>query len=754
MASREKVRILHLTASEFIGGPEKQILYHAADLNSPECEMIVGSFRNGKKTPDVVRRAQEMGLRTLELPPGRFDFRTVSALSKFLRDENVTLLCTHTYKANVTGYIAAPLAHCPQIGFVRGWLAENWKVRQYEKLDRFVLARMNWVACVSKPQADFLKSRRGNKREPFVVPNAALLLAQPDPSMARKPELRRTLSLPEESFLIGAIGRFSIEKGHRYLLESMKTIVSQRPKAHLVLLGEGRERKNLEDLAEQLGIRPFITFADFQKNVSPWIRACDVIVNPSLTEGIPNVVLEAMALRTPVIATSVGGVPDLIQDGKSGRLVPSQDGGALAAAILALLENPIRSAEMASHAFEKVTQDFSPLRQRLHLVAMYEEVLRRKLLTSKGNPSEASKDCGFEIPADGVSRVEPSHVPFMSVVIPVRNEEICLGGVLERLTAQNYPNDRLEILVADGNSTDRTAEVVESWARKSNVRIKAVPNPAQLSSAGRNAGVHNARGDVILFVDGHCEIPDDNLLKNVADLLQKTGADCLCRPQPLTTKDNDTFQNAVAHVRATTLGHGRDSTIYEQKWEGEVNPSSAGAIYRREVFDKVGYYDESFDACEDVEFNHRVFRAGLKSILSPRLKVYYHPRKTLIGLWRQMIRYGRGRARLSRKHADALSIPQALPAAFLVWVIGGGVLGVSFHPLAIVYIASLVLYLGVVLAYSSKIGFQESWKEAIWAPLLYFTIHFGLGCGFLAEIISTPRAPAGGKSHTPVVLPE
>ncbi|HTV58984.1 MAG TPA: glycosyltransferase [Verrucomicrobiae bacterium] len=375
MITESPIRILHLMGSWFIGGPEKQILQHAADLNSPECEMIVGSFRNGNGTPDILLRAKETGLRTLELPPGRFNPRTVFALAKYLREEKITLLCTHTYKANVTGFLASPLAGCTQIGFVRGWLAETWKVRQYEALDRLVLSHMKWVACVSRPQAELLKSRRGKKREPFVIPNAALLLAQHGENRDKKGELRRSLGLPEECLLVGAIGRFSIEKGHRFLLEAMKAVIAKQPRTHLVLLGEGRERENLEGIVVRLGLQASVTFPGFQSNIIPWIRACDVVANPSLTEGTPNVVLEAMAVGTPVVATAVGGVPDVIEDAWTGHLVAAGDVNALAGAIIRTLDDPAATAEMAERAYRKVTQDFSPLKQRQLLVAMYEEVL-------------------------------------------------------------------------------------------------------------------------------------------------------------------------------------------------------------------------------------------------------------------------------------------------------------------------------------------------------------------------------------------
>ena len=147
----------------------------------------------------------------------------------------------------------------------------------------------------------------------------------------------------------------------------------------------------------------------------------------------------------------------------------------------------------------------------------------------------------------------------------------------------------------------------------------------------------------------------------------------MCRPQPLLMPGNGVFQDVVAHARATSLGHGRDSTIYDVKLEGPVNPASAGALYRKEVFQTIGYYDETFDACEDVDFNVRVHKAGLKSYTSPRLAVLYRPRETVGRLLKQMMRYGRGRHRLGRKYPELSSVAQLVPVLFVGWLIVGGI---------------------------------------------------------------------------------
>ena len=373
--SNKKVRILHLISTSFVGGPEKQILNHALDASSSEREIWVGSFRDGPDRTAILKRAEELGLPTLEICAGKFDPRTILELARSVRRQQISLLCSYGYKANIVGWLASRLAGCPQVAFVRGWTAETWRVRQYERLDRFVLGRVDWVACVSRPQAEQLKSRRKGRRPPIVIPNAVLFslggVALP---LDRRP-LRRALGLPEGAFVVGAVGRLSVEKGHRHLIDAAPMLVPRVANLRFVLLGEGRERPELEKQVVRLGMRERVVFAGFQTDVRPWIQACDVIVNPSLTEGMPNAVLEAMALGTPVVATAVGGVPDMIQDQVSGLLVPPGDPAALARAILDLFANPSRAVQLARAAQTKL-EEFSPAKQCERLLDLYAEVLQ------------------------------------------------------------------------------------------------------------------------------------------------------------------------------------------------------------------------------------------------------------------------------------------------------------------------------------------------------------------------------------------
>jgi len=329
-------------------------------------------------------------------------------------------------------------------------------------------------------------------------------------------------------------------------------------------------------------------------------------------------------------------------------------------------------------------------------------------------------------------------LPFITIVMPVYNEGRFIEQTLRQLLAQEYPANRFEILVVDGLSTDATRHIVEKLS-KEYPHIRLLDNPKRKSSAGRNIGFKQGKGDYFLVVDGHCFIPDTKLLSNVVDCFAKSGADCLGRPQPLDPHGLTSFQQAVALARGSRLGHGGDSLIYGE-YEGLSSPVSNGAAYARHVFEKVGYVDEEFDACEDVEFNYRVEQAGLTCYTSPKLTIRYYPREDLHGLFRQMIRYGEGRFRFIRKHREALTINQLVPAGFVIgmlllllsmvtWQFGNWVTSA---------IGSLYsIYLFTIIFESCQIAARHGWKYFRYLPGIFLIVHFGLGWGFLSQLYVT-----------------
>ncbi|MHA1279571.1 MAG: glycosyltransferase [Candidatus Helarchaeota archaeon] len=319
--------------------------------------------------------------------------------------------------------------------------------------------------------------------------------------------------------------------------------------------------------------------------------------------------------------------------------------------------------------------------------------------------------------------------PFITIAMPVRNEEAFIEDTLNQLLQQDYPADRFEIIVADGESTDRTREIVQKVAEKY-PQVRLMNNPGRLPSSGRNVGFKNGKGDFFLVIDGHCVIPTDQLLKNVADLFVRTGVECLGRPQPFVTPDEPNWQRAIAIARSSSLGHSASSYIHANE-EGYVSPVSMGCAYRKDVCQKIGYVDESFDACEDVEFNYRVEKAGFKTYFSSKIAVHYFPRESLAGLWKQLNRYGIGRAKFLLKHPETFSWEILLPIFFVLGFLLGPLFGFLHLVFWWLYLGGVSAYLLLLIAYSIRLRTTEPWHFVVKLVLVFITTHFAIGTGII-----------------------
>jgi len=326
----------------------------------------------------------------------------------------------------------------------------------------------------------------------------------------------------------------------------------------------------------------------------------------------------------------------------------------------------------------------------------------------------------------------------VTVIVPVRNEENAIGHVLDQLLRQQRDGLKLEILVVDGRSTDKTREIVAQYVAR-HPEIRLLDNPKRLSSAGRNIAIRESHGDYLVVIDGHCELPTRMYFHDLVDAFERSGAECLGRPQPLDVSNATTLQQAIAAARSSPLGHHPDSFIYTNE-EVECPAGSVAVAYKRTVFESVGFFDEEFDACEDYELNHRIDKAGLRCRLIPKLTVKYEPRKKLIGLFRQLFRYGRGRVRMSRKHRGTINWRTLVPAALVLGAVAGPPLCAALPLLWPYYFAVMGIYFGATFAEAIRLAHAlKDWRLLAWLPVVFWTIHFGSGCGLLREMAAVGR---------------
>lgn len=328
-----------------------------------------------------------------------------------------------------------------------------------------------------------------------------------------------------------------------------------------------------------------------------------------------------------------------------------------------------------------------------------------------------------------------SVVPELSVILPVRNEEAHLGGVLRQLLDQSLDSSRYEVLVVDGMSYDDTRGVVEKLQDESS-SLRLLENPACLASSARNIGAREAQGSFVLFVDGHCRIEHNDMLEKILEAFAN-GERCVSRPQPLVAEIRDSFGDCVSLARTSPIGHFAGSEIYNNL-DRHCNPLTAGCGYERKLYWELGGVDESFDAAEDLEFNYRVYKAGVKAFHSEKFTVEYRPRSTGNELFRQLYRYGYGRARMTRKYASTFSLLSSLVGCLGLWFLSMPVLALFWPPAWYLYASTMVPYL--ILTAVASAWTTKSRKFPVWLKTwsAFPAIHFGAGLGYLSGLMRGP----------------
>ncbi|HZZ70841.1 MAG TPA: glycosyltransferase family 2 protein [Pirellulales bacterium] len=322
------------------------------------------------------------------------------------------------------------------------------------------------------------------------------------------------------------------------------------------------------------------------------------------------------------------------------------------------------------------------------------------------------------------SPAAPPELPFVSVVMPVRNEASYIANNLDILLSQDYPADRMEILVADGMSADGTREIISDYAGR-DPRVRLLDNPGQIVPTGLNAAIKSSRGEFIIRVDGHGFVAPDFIRQNVALLEEHPEAWCV--GGPIIHIGTNTFGKAVAIAQSHPLGVGNARhrfLDYEGYAEGALYPA-----FRRWVFDKIGYFDENLVRNQDDELNYRLGLAGGKVFVSPRVKFSYVVRNSVQKLFRQYFQYGFWRIPVQKKHRRPTSFRQTIPPLFYLAVAILFVLGLVLHQPWIAAALPLIYGLalcGAGIALIPKVG----WKVALCVPLALATVHGGYALGY------------------------
>ena len=310
------------------------------------------------------------------------DLKSIYIIRKIIKKFQPDIVDTHAAKAGFVGRIAACLEGVPCIHTFHGHVLQGYfsplKQKIFQIIERILAKKTDCIVAVSKQVASDLLALGVGEREQIKVVPLGLEL---EPFLAVKPHpfLKDELGIPRNHLLIGAVGRLAPVKNIKFLIRCFTRLAEKNTDLHLILVGDGPERKNLEVLAQNLGVRQKTHFLGWRRDLSRIYGGLDIVALTSVNEGTPVAILEALASGRPVVATSVGGVSEVLENGTLGKLVPPGDEGAFCEALRGLCS---RTAPLVAADRERVVQKYSVQNLVQTMDRLYRQILDMKMIRS------------------------------------------------------------------------------------------------------------------------------------------------------------------------------------------------------------------------------------------------------------------------------------------------------------------------------------------------------------------------------------
>jgi glycosyltransferase involved in cell wall biosynthesis len=365
----KQVKVLQLISSSGYYGAENMLLNLCASQEKTGCQNSLLLFYN-VHVPNVefYERARRRGLSVRMVHcKGRADWRAVRQIEEYILEDGIDLVHTHGYKADLYGYLAAWRSGKPVVATCHNWVGGTAALGIYNYLDRMALKKFNALAAVSDAVAQRLLAFGVPAEKVKTIANGI------DVQIFERGEPLPALSVGAGK-VVGVVARLDLQKGFEYLLRAIRELCNIYA-LKVVIVGEGPDRKAIEDMVKEYGLQSNVVLAGQQSDMAGVYAAMDIFVLPSLNEGLPMTVLEAMAASRPVIATRVGAIPSVIQDGENGLLVDSKDVAGLRNALARLLSDSDLCRRMGDRAHDWVGRNYTSEVMALKYRQLYEEVL-------------------------------------------------------------------------------------------------------------------------------------------------------------------------------------------------------------------------------------------------------------------------------------------------------------------------------------------------------------------------------------------
>jgi glycosyltransferase involved in cell wall biosynthesis len=368
------IEVLHLIDTYRVGGPGKTIINSARYIDGARFRVHAGSFTAlDESRNEFAAAVRAAGIPYLELREhGRLNLDHVGIVRRYIRERGIRIVHGHGYRTDALSLVAAAGTGAAVVTTHHGWIRNSGRQEAMARLGLQLSRFMDGVEVVSHQLLTELPGRVIRSGRARVVHNAIV----PDDYRAegRRDGVRAALGLGNGARALGIVGRLSVEKGVLEAVDALAIVARTHPDTHLVFVGEGPLRGAIADRAAAAGLGARVHLVGHQQ-VQPYYEAFDLVVSPSRTEGLPNAVLEALVFGRPVVATRVGGTPELVEDGRSALLVEKQQPEALAAAIVRVLDEPGLGARLAAGGTARVEEAFVfPARMRKE-EGFYDDVL-------------------------------------------------------------------------------------------------------------------------------------------------------------------------------------------------------------------------------------------------------------------------------------------------------------------------------------------------------------------------------------------
>lgn len=372
-----------------------KVLQFISDMNVAGAQMVLfnltkGLLERGNYCPLICTtawgaladEAEKIGIRVLLLNQDRvFDTSLITELGSLIRKSKISIVHSHMWSANLYSGILFALTKKP-IFIVTEHGRHTLKKKRRILMNRFIVKEADAVITVSDQlRKDMIDFGKVSPNKITTIENGIDLNRFNGNRLDRK-EIRKKLDLEISTPVIGIVGNLTEVKGHRYFLEAASVISKHKPDARFLIVGDGVLREQLENQAHRLGIAQKVSFLGRRSDVPEILSALDVFVLSSEFEGIPNALLEAMAMGKPVVATKVGGVPEIVEDGYTGITVSPKNSLTLAEAITRLLKDNMLSMQMGYKASKVIRERFNVSLMVDRYEALYDNLLHRKMLIS------------------------------------------------------------------------------------------------------------------------------------------------------------------------------------------------------------------------------------------------------------------------------------------------------------------------------------------------------------------------------------